>query len=86
MLKKIFASTRNLPGGKGQLACKADSFTAICEPTLQNVGASISHNPVGLHGLLQGQLYLFFFIIIYTKVHKASYNLMSIKIYTIFNY
>jgi hypothetical protein len=25
-------STRNLPGGKGQPACKADSLTAICEP------------------------------------------------------
>jgi hypothetical protein len=23
----------------------------------ENVGASTSHNPVGLHGLLQGQLY-----------------------------
>jgi hypothetical protein len=25
-------STRNLPGGKGQLMCTADSLTAICEP------------------------------------------------------
>jgi hypothetical protein len=25
-------STRNLPGGKGWLACKADNLTAICEP------------------------------------------------------
>jgi hypothetical protein len=25
-------STRNLPGGKGQPACKADNLTAICEP------------------------------------------------------
>jgi hypothetical protein len=25
-------STRNLPGGKGQPARKADNFTAICEP------------------------------------------------------
>jgi hypothetical protein len=25
-------STRNLTGGKGQPACKADNFTAICEP------------------------------------------------------
>jgi hypothetical protein len=24
-------NTRNLPGGKGQLARKADNFTAICE-------------------------------------------------------
>jgi hypothetical protein len=25
-------STRNLPGGKGSSACKADNLTAICEP------------------------------------------------------
>jgi hypothetical protein len=25
-------STRNLPGGKGRAARKADDFTAICEP------------------------------------------------------
>jgi hypothetical protein len=25
-------STRNLPGGKGQLVRKADNLTAICEP------------------------------------------------------
>jgi hypothetical protein len=27
-------STRNLPGGKGRLACKADNLTAICEPVV----------------------------------------------------
>jgi hypothetical protein len=26
----------------------------------ENVGASTSHNSMGLHGLLQGQLYLFY--------------------------
>jgi hypothetical protein len=36
-------STRNLPGGKGQLVREA-----IC---LENVGSSTSHNPMGLHGL-----------------------------------
>jgi hypothetical protein len=48
-------STTNLPGGKGQLAHKADNLTAICEPIVwQNVGALTSHNPMGLHALLQG--------------------------------
>jgi hypothetical protein len=48
-------STRNLPGGNGRPAIRADNLTAICEPTvLQNVGASTSHNPMDLHGLLQG--------------------------------
>jgi hypothetical protein len=43
-------STRNLPGGKGRPARKAE-LTAICEPI---VGASTSHNPMGIYGLLQG--------------------------------
>jgi hypothetical protein len=48
-------STRNLPGGKGRPARKADNLTAICEPiVLNNVGDSTSHNPMGLHGLLTG--------------------------------
>jgi hypothetical protein len=48
-------STRNLPGGKRRPEHEAD-LTVICEPTdcLQNVAASTSHNPMGLHGLLQG--------------------------------
>jgi hypothetical protein len=27
-------STRNIPGGKGRQAHKADNLTAICEPTV----------------------------------------------------
>jgi hypothetical protein len=41
-------------GGKVRRACKADNLTAIYEPIGQNVGASTSHNDMGLHGLLQG--------------------------------
>jgi hypothetical protein len=53
-------STRNIPGGKGRLARGADNLTAICEPIcLESVGASTSHNPMGLHDLLQGYLYLY---------------------------
>jgi hypothetical protein len=47
-------STKNLAGDTGWLAHKANSLTAICEPTLENVGASMSYNPMGLQGLLQG--------------------------------
>jgi hypothetical protein len=43
-------STRNLPRGKGRPARKADC--------LENVGASTSHSPMDLHGLLQGELCL----------------------------
>jgi hypothetical protein len=47
-------STRNLPGGKGRPARKADILTAILwDDCLENVGASTSHNPMRLHGLLQ---------------------------------
>jgi hypothetical protein len=50
-------STRNSPGGEGQLARKADNLTAICEPIVyKNVGASTSHSPMGLHGPLLGYL------------------------------
>jgi hypothetical protein len=52
-------SLRNLPGGKGRPARKADKFTVIVSRlSRENVGTSTSHNPMGLHGLLQGWLYL----------------------------
>jgi hypothetical protein len=56
-------STRNLSGGKGRPARKADNLTAICgQLSRENVGASTSHNPMGLHILLQGELYLLYLI------------------------
>jgi hypothetical protein len=48
-------SVRNLPGGKGRPACKADNLTAICELLVYKTWEPRrSHNPMGLHGLLQG--------------------------------
>jgi hypothetical protein len=44
-------STTDLPGDKGRQALKADNLTATY---LENVGASTSHIPMDLHGLLQG--------------------------------
>jgi hypothetical protein len=38
-------------GVKARPARKADKVTTIC---LDNVGTSTSHNPIDLHGLLQG--------------------------------
>jgi hypothetical protein len=48
-------STRNIPGGKvRQPARKANNLTAISEQlSRKNVGALMSHNPMGLHSLLQ---------------------------------
>jgi hypothetical protein len=40
---------------------RADKLAAICEPiVLDSVGSLTSHNPIGLHVLLRGQLYFFF--------------------------
>jgi hypothetical protein len=57
-------STRNIPGGEGRPAHKADKLTAICEPTVyKNVGSSTFHSPMGLHGPLQGYLYFYLCIL-----------------------
>jgi hypothetical protein len=52
-------STRNLTGGKGRPASKADLIAICGRLPRENVEAYTSHNPIGLQGLLQGELYLF---------------------------
>jgi hypothetical protein len=47
-------STRNLPGGNGQLAHKADILTAICEPIVWKMWGPRNFNHICLHGMLQG--------------------------------
>jgi hypothetical protein len=49
-------STRNLPGGvKGSRHVRlTTSPPSVGRLSRQNVGASTSHNPMGLHGMLQG--------------------------------
>jgi hypothetical protein len=63
-------STRNLPRGKGRPAHKPEKtsppYGADC---LEIVGASMSHNPMGLHGLLQGYLYLYIYYMYYIYVY-----------------
>jgi hypothetical protein len=44
-------STRNLPGGKKRPARRADNLPPSVSRMSENVGASTSHNPMGLHGL-----------------------------------
>jgi hypothetical protein len=44
-------STRDIPEGKKRPARRADNSPAICERMSENVGASTSRNPKGLHGL-----------------------------------
>jgi hypothetical protein len=44
-------STRNLPGGKGGRRVKLTSPPSVSRLSKENVGASTSHTPTGLHGL-----------------------------------
>jgi hypothetical protein len=54
-------STRNLPGVKdGQRVRLRTLPQSVCRLSRQNVGASTSHNHVGLCGLLQRELYFFY--------------------------
>jgi hypothetical protein len=92
------ASNRNeyqeFSGGKWRPARKADNLTVICElQCTENVGASTSHNPLGLHGLLHGYLSLYVLVWFFSKcdtinlnskwwhpvylVHNIRYNYMS---------
>jgi hypothetical protein len=48
---------------------------------LDNVGPSTSHNPVGLHGLLQGELY-FYLLLCYLRVFTDSPRELSVSIPT----
>jgi hypothetical protein len=60
-LALIEMSTRNLPGGGGDGGRSVKLTTlppSVSRLSTENVGASTSHNPMGLHGLLQGQLCL----------------------------
>jgi hypothetical protein len=43
---------------------------------LQNAGASTSHNPMGLHGLLQGHLYIF--VMSDTYLEQEALNILLI--------
>jgi hypothetical protein len=54
LLKEM--TTRNLPGGvKGGRHVRLTTLPpSVSQLSRENVGASMSHNPVGLHGLLQG--------------------------------
>jgi hypothetical protein len=56
---------------------KADNLTTICEPIVLDVGTSTSHNPMGLHGLLQGLFYPFFFFLPFYRCYISPY----LKIY-----
>jgi hypothetical protein len=48
-------STKNLPGVKGGIRVRLTNLPpSVSRRSRENVGASTSHNTMGLHGLLQG--------------------------------
>jgi hypothetical protein len=58
------------PGRRGGKPATNRLSYGVASRLVENVGASTSHNPMGLHGLLQGQLYfyyLFFCIHVFSK-------------------
>jgi hypothetical protein len=62
---------KNVSGSKVRWVRRADNLTAICDPiVLDNVGFLTSHNPIGLQGLLQGQLYF----LLYDLYNKECLN------------
>jgi hypothetical protein len=76
-------STRNLPGGKGQLAGKADNLTAICKPIVYKMW-----EPQHLTTLWASTacyrdnftFYFFFYCHLYPDDVKVSYFLCLTKI------
>jgi hypothetical protein len=53
-------STRNLPEAKGGRCVRLTTLSPSVGDCAESVGASTSHNPMDLDGLLRGQLYLLF--------------------------
>jgi hypothetical protein len=58
-------STRNLGVKGGWRVWLTTSPSSVRRLPRENVGSSTSHKPMGFHGLLQGQLYLFFYLTSY---------------------
>jgi hypothetical protein len=68
-------STRNLPGGKKRPARRADNLPPSMSRMSENVGASTSRNPKGLHGLYRDNFTFFNFNIQPgSEAHPASYT------------
>jgi hypothetical protein len=66
-------STRNLPGGKWRPACKADNFTATCEPIVEEMWESRRLTTL----LASTACYMDIFIFLY-----HLYLLLAVRIWT----
>jgi hypothetical protein len=77
-------STMNLPGGKERPGSKADKATTTCEAiSRENLWASTSHNPIGLHGMLEVQLYLIREVIMFVTKELVENKFPWFKIVTL---
>jgi hypothetical protein len=52
----------------------------------QNVGASTSHNPIGFHGQLQGQLYFYIGYRRHPVLSVSFHGAVVVKVYILFQY
>jgi hypothetical protein len=69
--------------GKALLARKADNLTAMWADCLENVWSSIYRNPIGLHCLLQGERYFFYFEISFHWFWKTRpVDISVVPVYT----
>jgi hypothetical protein len=69
----IEMSIWNLPRGKGQLAQGSQPYHHLLVDRLEKVGASASHNPMGLQGLLQGQVLHYFYVMMKSATQIIQY-------------
>jgi hypothetical protein len=59
-------------GSKLRRERRAVKLTVICEPIVCTMlGSLTSHNPIGLHGLLRGEHYLYFYRVFTIKALEA---------------
>jgi hypothetical protein len=63
--------TRIFLGVKGGRRVRLTSPPSVSRMSRENVGASTSHNPMGLHGLLQGNFTFSFYI---QPLHANAYS------------
>jgi hypothetical protein len=78
----IEMNTRNLSWGGVRPVGKAENLTTTCPSVSQlsvKYGSLMSHNLIGLHGLLQGKLYCFF-VLLFIKSYIKDVNRLKIKL------
>jgi hypothetical protein len=60
--------------------CEISPCRHLCANCLENVGTTTSHDPMGLHGLLQGYLYFFFFLLCeISSSHSKEYESTTVR-------